>query len=117
MPRRFLLLVACLGLSWSAAVAQRRPGPAYFLRHSATEPHLGTRQPLPGPVPAPPAVAPLPSAAGAPVPPPPRYDLNSLLNFPLHVPPPVPEPTRPYAPPAASDGPVLSPTGRGVLSQ
>jgi hypothetical protein len=36
-----LLLAAGLSLSLPAALAQNRPGPAYFLRHPATEPHLG----------------------------------------------------------------------------
>lgn len=117
MRHRFLFLATCLGFSWSAAVAQVRPGPAYFLRHPATEPHLGTLRLVPGAVPAPPAVAPLPAVAGAPGPTAPRYDLAGLMNFPLHVPPGLPEPGRMYAPPAARDEPVLPSSGRGVLGR
>ncbi|GAB3587803.1 hypothetical protein GCM10027345_38990 [Hymenobacter daeguensis] len=118
MHRRFLFVITCLGFSLSAAVAQRQPGPAYFLRHPATAPQLGALRPLPAVVPAPPTVAPLPAAAGAPVPTVPRYDLASLMNFPLHVPPPsVPEPVRMYAPSAARDEPMLPAAGRGALGR
>lgn len=113
MRRLPLLSTVCFSLLLSAATAQRRPGSAYFLRHRATGPRLGTPQALSGPVPASSAVVPLPAATDAPVPTVPQYDLNSAVNFPLHVPPSLPEPGRMYMPPAV----YVEPGGRGMLGR
>ena len=109
---RFLLLATCLGFSLPTAVAQSGPGPAYFLRHPATAPHQGGQRLLP----ASPAVAPLP-ATGAPVPTVLRYNLTTVMSFPLHVPPGLPEPSRLYTPPVARDEPTLPQPARSALSR
>ena len=64
MSNRFLLLTAWCNLSLSVALAQNRPGPAYFLRHPASPPRLGLGL-LFRPLPAQPVVATVPLAVPA----------------------------------------------------
>jgi hypothetical protein len=103
MRSYFLSLAASVGLSLSPAAAQNRPGPAYFLRHPASEPHRSPGQlpggavvvavaPSAGPIPtvrAAAACAPLPgttSPPGAASAPAPRPDLTGVWASPPYGP-------------------------------
>lgn len=59
-----LLLIASIGFFTLPAAAQRRLGPAYFLRHPGHEQHLMLALPA-GPVPTAPAAAPIPTVRAA----------------------------------------------------
>ena len=60
-----VFLAACFSFSTAAVMAQSRPGPAYFLRQAAREPHAGLVLLPGGRVPALSTVAPLPTVRAA----------------------------------------------------